>query len=196
MDLREYAQVVEFEDVPTDKIEQVKDKFFDVLRNICQQGVDFERMKTMIRRHKVKHFNSIENSPHGEFSMAFIANFLYSNNDTDLLTMLDAVKLLDELESRGNRFWTDLIKKYLLETAHVCILSSPSEELAEQLEKEEKERIEKRKQELGDEKLKSFVEDLKIAEQVSHVHASFRLKLGTEKFCCYSRRSVEQVYCS
>jgi Zn-dependent M16 (insulinase) family peptidase len=169
MDLKEYAQVVEFEDVPTEKIDQIKDKFFEVLNRVVEEGVDVERMKTMIKRRKVKHFNSLENSAHGEYAMSFMASFLYGKGDADLFEMLDPVKTLDELNKRDSTYWVDLIKKYLIDSPHVCVLSSPSEEMGEKLEKDEKSRIKKRKKQLGKSKLKQLVEDLKKAEEKNSV---------------------------
>jgi Zn-dependent M16 (insulinase) family peptidase len=187
MDMAEIAQVVEFDDVPTEKVDLIKDTFFNAINRICND-IDMERMQTMIKRRIVKHFNAIENSPHGEYSTALIANFLYGRNANDLEESLNPTGTLELLQQQDAQFWSSLIKKYLLDTPHVCVKSNPSEEMGEKLEKAEKDRIKKRKKELGPTRMKALIEDLKKAE------AKNAIAIPDELLSNFSVPDVNQVH--
>lgn len=154
----EVFQYIKFSTV--DKIDEIKDKFFNIIENVVKKGIDMKRMKSVIKRKKLNFLNEFEEEPHQSFSLAFIGYFLYQTDCKQFKETFNEVERLEFLEEKDNNYWIELIKKYILDQNYVCIIGRPSVEFGEKLSKEESERIEKQAKVLGDEKLAQLEKEL------------------------------------
>lgn len=73
--------------------------------------------------------------------------------------------------NKEESFWVDLLNKYFIDTKHICVKAVPSNEEKERLAKEDEERVEQRKQELGPEGLLEMANILKEANETNNVTA-------------------------
>jgi Zn-dependent M16 (insulinase) family peptidase len=66
------------------------------------------------------------------------------------------VKTFVNLKTEPTQYWLDLAEKYMRKGHTVTILARPSEQLAQQLGEQEKQRVEERKRTLGKKGLKEL----------------------------------------
>ena len=75
---------------------------------------------------------------------------------------VDKIKHLQNLKNEPADYWRNLMNKYMIDQNLVVIIGDPSEEKMEQSGKEEKERVKKQQDKLGEEglaKKKKIVDD-------------------------------------
>lgn len=53
-DTNPVSQYVKFSNVPSKKAKLIKDRFFDTLNEICNQGIDMKRMLSILNRTRIK----------------------------------------------------------------------------------------------------------------------------------------------
>ncbi|KAL9112460.1 MAG: hypothetical protein Q9227_003302 [Pyrenula ochraceoflavens] len=139
--------------VETGKLGQVEKRFFEVLREATSRELDMSYMRDCIARQIRRTKWQTESSPNS-FSEAIIYDFLFGNRDGSNLLDIRSLKIYDKLSEWKEIEWRDFIKKWLSDAPHVSILGAPSADLSEKLKTEEKARIEKQKERLGEEGLK------------------------------------------
>jgi Zn-dependent M16 (insulinase) family peptidase len=62
---------VSFDGVPIEKINLIREKFFQVLKNHIQEGIDMARIQLVISRDRLKLLNAIETDPPNFFVRYF-----------------------------------------------------------------------------------------------------------------------------
>ena len=79
---------------------------------------------------------------------------------------VDKIKHLQNLKNEPAEYWKNLMNKYMIDQNVVVVIGDPSEEKMEQSGKEEKERVKRQREELGEEGLakKKKIADDAIAE--------------------------------
>ena len=82
-------------------------------------------------------------------SGVIIGYFLYGNESAELEARLNDVKMMRQMESEPASFWRNLIKSLMLDQTKVVIRGKPSKKLMEKMGAEEKERVQKQREELG-----------------------------------------------
>lgn len=134
--------------VATEKLEFVEKRLFELLNEVASNPLDMAYMTECIHREQrqVKY--------HAETSESFYANniindYLFGKRDGSTLRDLQNLKEYQELEKWTDEDWRGFIKKWMLDANHISILGKPSLKLAEKIKKEEKDRLAKRKEELG-----------------------------------------------
>lgn len=149
--------------VATEKLEFVEKRLFELLKEVAANPLDMEYMTECIRREKrqVKY--------HAETSESFYAtniinDYLFGKRDGSTLKDLETLAEYDTLEKWTDSEWREFISKWMADAHHVSILGKPSLKLAEKLKSEEKERVAKRKEELGEEGLKQLATRLADAK--------------------------------
>ena len=83
-----------------------------------------------------------------------IGDFLFSENDEGLQEYVDKIKRLEKLKKEPEEFWVGLLKKYVQDQKMVVVVADPSDELMQKMGSDEKERVNKQREALGEEGLK------------------------------------------
>ncbi|EIW67501.1 hypothetical protein TREMEDRAFT_33585 [Tremella mesenterica DSM 1558] len=165
-------------DVPTKHLEELPKLILEKLRKIAEEeGVDEERMKLVLRQDKRKLLDHMETSVSGVLSDVVIGDFLYGDLEgKDLPSAFDDLKDYAILEKWSGSDWQSFLKKqvnllpahqYFISQNCLTIIGKPSAALAQKIESDEKERIAKRKEEFGKEKLEELGRMLKKAKEES-----------------------------
>ncbi|CAH1760312.1 8421_t:CDS:10 [Entrophospora sp. SA101] len=124
-----------FSNVPTKELETVSTKIFELYNRVVHKdGIDMERMNTLIKRIKLQN-----------------------------------LEIYDQLLKFDQKNWIELLKKYYLDNPSIILLGKPSAKFAEKLSKDEEERVEKQRKDLGPENLKKLKEKLEEAKRKNDV---------------------------
>lgn len=150
--------------VATDRLEEVEQRFFEVLRETASQPLDMTYLKDCITRERRMIKNSVESSA-TPFSDPIIYDFLFADRDGSMLKAdLSSLKEFDELATWPEEKWQGLIKGWMSDAHHVTILGKPSAMLSKKLKSEEKTRVEEQKKRFGPEGLKALEKKLADAK--------------------------------
>lgn len=150
--------------VATDRLEQVEQRFFEVLRETASKPLDMTYLKDCITRERRMIKNSVESSA-TPFSEPIIYDFLFADRDGSMLKAdLSSLKEFDELATWPEEKWQRLIKGWMSDAHHVTILGKPSAMLSKKLKSEERARVEEQKKKLGPEGLKTLEKKLADAK--------------------------------
>ena len=87
----------------------------------------------------------MEDDPHETVAHSAIHDFLYNprKSGDELKQVMDEIERLNEMATKDEAFWLDMISKFLLDAPHVSIIGRPSEGLGKQMAEEEQNRVEK-----------------------------------------------------
>lgn len=165
--LYEYSEIsmyVEFEDVPVNKLSEIRPRLQNILKKIYDEGdINMERMKTTINRHRLENISSIECNPHHAIAFMIIGHMLYGYTKADLEQRVNPLTDLDKLLIETKDYWLGILKKYFIDNVYIAVQCIPSKEEQLRMAKEEKERIENQIKHLGEEGLKEKVNILEQA---------------------------------
>lgn len=155
-----------FFNVPIDKIDSIREKFNETLLDIAEgrEKFDEDRLLKVLEKYVRERDASMENCPHRSLAPRILSDFLYAAKDEDLNLRLNAATIINELKDKSLNFWLDLLRDYFIDNHSVTICCIPSIARKEELAKEEAERLEKRRQELGEEGLAQKAQELEEAK--------------------------------
>ncbi|KAI0307721.1 Metalloenzyme, LuxS/M16 peptidase-like protein [Multifurca ochricompacta] len=149
--------------VPTEHLDTFDAKLHESFRRIVKEGVDMTRMSMTSTFNKFR--SKVESDGGDTYSSTMIRNFLYGRSDgSQIEEALDVIKHYDKLRTWSSKQWTNLIRKYFVDPKRVVVRGKPSAAVAERLEKEEKARIAKQKEDLGHEGLAMKARELQEAK--------------------------------
>ncbi|KAG8964223.1 hypothetical protein FRC00_003325 [Tulasnella sp. 408] len=152
--------------VPTEELNGMYTKLIDALKKVAKEGIDMDRMATIIKRDKLRFLNALESNPGEVYSASVINDFLYGDNaGEDIPQMMGETDRYNELAEWTNDQWVKLLNKYIIDNAPVIVLGKPSASLPEKLAAEEKARIAAQKESLGEEGLAKKVQELEEAKK-------------------------------
>lgn len=163
-----FVQFLHFESAPAEKLGGLKTAFFDVIRKVVEEGIDMERMESVIHREYLKFLSRLETRPHDTLALKFISDFLYGEPAQLPAYLQESTRLL-ALKAKDSKFWVDLIKRNLLEQPYGFILGKPSAEYAKKLADDERARVAAQAEALGQEKLKQLGEQLEASLAANEV---------------------------
>ncbi|CAG9812208.1 unnamed protein product [Chironomus riparius] len=154
-----------FENVPIEKIDFIYERLLQLLVDIAngKEPLDERRLKIIFEKYVLERLSSLENSPHDDIAFHILGDFLYGEKTEDFHKRLNVTEVIHKLEKNSIDYWTDLLRKYFIDSNSVTIRAIPSIAEKERLAKEETERIEKRKAELGEEGLAQKGKELEAA---------------------------------
>ncbi|CDS09692.1 hypothetical protein LRAMOSA02369 [Lichtheimia ramosa] len=162
--------------VPMEEMDEFPKMLFDTLHRLVEQNdIDMHRMATVIEKEMLKLLDGIETDAHDTaaaicISGKYIQYFLYGEPDgRDLIETVKDQEYLNILAGYDKSDWLKVLKRWYLDPAHVTLYGKPSAEFAEQLSEEEKKRIEKQRNDLGEEKLKELQSKLDDAMAMNDV---------------------------
>ena len=96
----------------------------------------------------------LEDYPHDTLAFLAIGDFLFSEKDEGLQEYVDKIKRLKKLKKEPEEFWVGLLKKYVQDQKMVVVVADPSDEFMQVMGNDEKERVKKQIEALGEEGLK------------------------------------------
>lgn len=159
-----------FDNVPLEKVDKVYEKFVSVIQNIAKgdEKIDMKRLTTVIDKAMLEALNSLESNPHDDIAFHTIGYVLYGNVEADFDDRLNSNRQLTQLRVMDDGYWLSLLKKYFIEGKNVIVRAIPSIEEQQRMAKEELERIEKQRADLGptglEQKEKEVLEAMKTNE--------------------------------
>ncbi|KAI9775319.1 MAG: hypothetical protein M1839_001303 [Geoglossum umbratile] len=154
--------------VATERLADVEQRFFEVLRETASKPLDMAYILDCIRRQK-RQMKSMAEVTGYFFSDPIISDHLFGKRDGSTLRDLESLKEYDTLEGWDNQKWTDFLKEWVSDAAHVTILGRPSKKLSKKLKADEKARAERQKKRLGEEGLKELEKRLHDAKASNDV---------------------------
>lgn len=154
-----------FENVPIDKIDFIYERLIQLLVDIAngKEPLDEHRLKIIFEKYILERLSSLENSPHDDIAFHILGDFLYGDKDEDFYKRLNVTDVIHKLQKNPMDFWINLLRKYFVDNHSITIRAVPSISEKQRLAKEEAERIEKRKQELGEDGLAQKGKELEAA---------------------------------
>ena len=150
----EAAVSIDFEDVPLDKMDIVVDKFKQTLNEVAAEGIDMDRLRTIIERMVLTRKTNLENSPHLVIPDPAVLDMLYGKKDDDLYNFVKEEQPDEskDLISKPESFWLDLMN-ITFSRPLVITKAYPSNTLNKEMIANENKRLEAQIEELGPEGL-------------------------------------------
>lgn len=144
-----------FENVPIDRIDLIYERFIQLLVDIAngKDKLDEDRMKIVFEKYILERISSLENSPHDDIAYHIFGDVLYGKTQEDFDKRLNVHDIVNKLQSYELSYWTDLLRKYFIDNKSVVVRTYPSIAEKEKLAKDEVERLQLRRDELGEEGL-------------------------------------------
>jgi len=103
---------IHFSSVPVEHLDTLEDQLFDVLRKVAKDGIDMERMKTVIETGKSRYVLMVERSPANCLSHKLINEALYGSLDGKTLKEeVQDLPYYDQLLSWTSDQWVALLKR-------------------------------------------------------------------------------------
>ncbi|KZV65225.1 hypothetical protein PENSPDRAFT_587192 [Peniophora sp. CONT] len=151
--------------VPTEHLATFDSKLQSSFERITSGGIDLERMRMVIDLDERQVRSRLESSGGDIYSQAIISDFLYGNPDgSDIGPFLNEFRLNDELRKWTSQAWAALLTKYFVTDKRVVVIGKPSAAMAERIKLEEKDRIAKQRETLGEEGIAKAVKKLEAAK--------------------------------
>lgn len=150
--------------VATEKLEFVEQRLIALLQEVAEKPLDMAYLRECIRRER-RQVKSQAESSEGFYSSNIITDFLFGQRDGSTLADLRDLHEYDELDQWSEEQWRAYLKRWISDAHHVSILGKPSRALAKKLKAAEKERIARRRKELGPEGLQKLQERLDLAKK-------------------------------
>ncbi|TKA21744.1 hypothetical protein B0A50_08750 [Salinomyces thailandicus] len=149
--------------VETDKLEEVEQRFIQLLKDTASKPLDMAYMQDCLKRLRRVLVSRSENAG-SFFSEIVIDDHLFGGRDGDDLKTLKDLTDFDELEKWTDQQWRDFMSKWLADAKHVSVLGEPSKALSEKMTAEEKARVKAQQDRLGEAGLKHLAEKLQKAQ--------------------------------
>ncbi|KAG5670312.1 hypothetical protein PVAND_000588 [Polypedilum vanderplanki] len=154
-----------FENVPIDKIDFIYERFIQLLVDIAngKEPIDEHRLKIIFEKYILERLSSLENSLHDVIAFQILGDFIYGDKNSDFHKRLNVTEVIYDLQKKDIEYWINLLRKYFVDNKSVTIRAVPSITEKEKLAKEEAERLETRRKELGEEGLAKKAQELEAA---------------------------------
>lgn len=107
--------------------------------------------------------------PHDALATLCIGDFLYSQDNKSLQEYIDKISHLRKLKTEKSEFWLNLMKRYVTPEKMVVVVGDPSEEKMKVMGENEKHRVKRQREDLGEEGLKSKKQMLEKAIEENSV---------------------------
>jgi Zn-dependent M16 (insulinase) family peptidase len=149
--------------VETERLQEVYDRFLEVFRDTVDKPLDMTYLQDCLKRERRRIMEQAENSE-DFFTQPIIEDHCFSARDGRSLKDLETMSELTEIAKWSETQWRQFLRKYFVDTHHVCVLGVPSKELQQRTTKEEQARVKAQQERLGEEGLKKLADDLEKAK--------------------------------
>ncbi|KAK4057568.1 hypothetical protein OIO90_001213 [Microbotryomycetes sp. JL221] len=153
--------------VPAELLSKLPQQFKDTLKRIAvKDGIDMERMKSVLERKKLQLLDGVETDPADILSTAILADVLFGDEDaSELEPSLKSLSHYHALEKWSADDWAQLLNKYIAGAPSITIVGQPSAALADKIEKEEKARIAANVAKFGEQGLAKLAKEIEDAQK-------------------------------
>ena len=159
---------ISFSGVETAKLAHVRDRAYELLKDVVEKPLDMPYLRDCLRRsHRKARFDADGFST--RISQQIIADFVYGKRDGSTLAQLETLNYYKTLDGWTEDDWRAFIKNWLVDAHSVSVLCKPSLELAMQLKQNEETRLAERRNEMGEDGLRKAVERLEQAKRENKV---------------------------
>ncbi|XP_055692741.1 uncharacterized protein C05D11.1-like [Lutzomyia longipalpis] len=140
-----------YHNVPLHFVDDVKKKHQEVLEKIAsgEEKIDMTRMRNIIEKNILESWSCLEDNPHEAIAFLVIGDVLYGSTAEDFELRLNTNIEYESFKEKDEGFWIDLLKKYFVDTKIILVKAVPSIEEQQRMSKEEIERIERQRADLG-----------------------------------------------
>lgn len=154
--------------VPTGKLDSVPQLVLDLLKTHCtKEQLDLKRLREITEQSMWKYIYQTEKSSENLATLA-IFEFEYGNiNGQDLKEWGMGLKEYEEVLKWDIDQWAEVFQKYIVNNHSCIVISKPSKALYKSSKIANKEFLQNRKAELGEEGLAKLKEDLKKAQDLN-----------------------------
>lgn len=144
-----------FENVPIDKLDFIYERLIQLLVDIAngKENIDESRLRIVFEKYILERLSSLETSPHDDVTFHILGDFLYASKDEDFNKRLNVTDIITKLQTQPMDYWVNLLRKYFVDNHSVTVRAVPSISEKDRMSKEEAERLENRRKELGEEGL-------------------------------------------
>lgn len=149
--------------VETEKLEQVEQRFFEILKDAMDKELDMKYLKECIDRQRRTWKFSTESTA-SVFAEYVISDFLFGKRDGSTMRDVATLQEYDVLENWPESEWRSFIKKWIADAPHVSILGVPSQKLSAKIKNDEEARVAAQKERLGEKGLKELADKLEKAK--------------------------------
>ncbi|KAK9465180.1 Metalloenzyme, LuxS/M16 peptidase-like protein [Lipomyces arxii] len=150
--------------VPTEELGNVEKRVFEILKeHIDKSEFNLEQIRDVVERERLQYILSAERYPSTLANLA-IEDFVYGTKDGKTLNAAKTLQEFDTILKYETADWEKLMQTWFLYNPHAAILAKPSASLAKQLRVDGKERLQKRREELGEAGLANLTKRLKEAQ--------------------------------
>ena len=152
--------------VATEKLEFVEQRLISLLKEVASSPLDMPYLRECVSRER-RQVKFMAESSESFYSSNIITDYLFGSRDGSTLGDLKDLKEYDVLDAWTEAQWQAFLRTWISDAKHVSILGKPSKALAKKLKAAEKERLAKRKKEIGPEGLKKLQERLEQAKKAN-----------------------------
>lgn len=158
-----------FNNVPTDKIDELPGKVMNLLHDHCDpKKLDLKRLRSIVEENERKYIFSSEKSPDNVINMA-VFEAAYGNTDgSDLKKWVKGLHEYEVIKKWDINQWIDVYQKYFLDNKACIIVTKPSKALYLKFKAENKKRIDDRIAHYGPDGLKKLAQKLDEAEKANN----------------------------
>ncbi|KAI9797030.1 MAG: hypothetical protein M1833_005863 [Piccolia ochrophora] len=154
--------------VATEALSDVERRLFEVLKETASKPLDMDYLRDCVRRQKRQVISAVENSA-SSLADPIISDVLFGKRDGSTLKDFESVREYDVILGWEDQHWRNFLRRWISDAHHVSILGVPSAKLSKQMKEDEKNRVAKQKEELGEEGLKKLEKRLADAKAENEV---------------------------
>lgn len=150
--------------VATEILADVEKRFFEVLKDAVSKPLDMSYMNDCLHRFRRQVLYATETSNTVWWDPLINDHLFGDREGKDLYDGCSSLKHLDALEDWNDEKWRAFMKHWLVENQHVSILGVPSSKLSKKLKDDEKARVKKQQEHLGNDGLEKLAKKLDDAK--------------------------------
>ncbi|KAF2405633.1 putative Zn2+-dependent endopeptidase [Trichodelitschia bisporula] len=150
--------------VATKELQEVHDRFFEVLRTTADAPLDMSYMHDCIRRTRLQIMYHMETASAPLYDAIIEDHLFFSRDGSELYEAYASLADYDKLMAWTDEQWRVFMSKYFVNNKHVSILGVPSAKLSAKLKAEETARVKAQKERFGQEGLKELTRKLEAAK--------------------------------
>ena len=128
LEFKEPAVLIEFENIPIEKIDLVVPTLEETLRKVVSEDAeafDLNRVHNDIKRKRRNAADQVENNPHRTLIYDFIIDLLYGESPNDLQKLVASNVFFENYLSKDASYWKNIIEDVLIKLPKITVKGMP-----------------------------------------------------------------------